>query len=65
METFEGRVDGTLVWPPRGERGFGYDPVFRADGYDITFGEMDPEDKHCISHRADAFRKLVDGCFLG
>ncbi len=63
METFEGFVHGTLVWPPRGTQGFGYDPVFQADGYTITFGEMDPDEKHRISHRADAFRKLVDGCF--
>jgi XTP/dITP diphosphohydrolase len=56
---FEGRVEGTLVWPPRGERGFGYDPVFVPDGYSETFGEMDPEAKHAISHRADAFKKLV------
>ncbi len=59
VESFEGRVDGTLVWPPRGDRGFGYDPMFTAAGRDITFGEMDPEEKHRISHRADAFRKLV------
>jgi XTP/dITP diphosphohydrolase len=58
-ETFEGRVDGTLVWPPRGDKGFGYDPMFVANGYDITFGEMDPDKKHSISHRANAFRKLV------
>ena len=63
METFEGFVFGSLVWPPRGEKGFGYDPMFAADGYDVTFGEMDAEEKHRISHRADAFRKLVDGCF--
>jgi XTP/dITP diphosphohydrolase len=63
METFEGRVDGTLVWPLRGDRGFGYDPMFVADGYDITFAEMDGDEKHRISHRADAFRKLIDGCF--
>ncbi|HFC04940.1 MAG TPA: RdgB/HAM1 family non-canonical purine NTP pyrophosphatase, partial [Rhizobiales bacterium] len=56
-EIYEGRVDGTLVWPPRGENGFGYDPVFLCDGYDITFGEMDPDAKHAISHRADAFKK--------
>lgn len=62
-ETFEGRVDGTLVWPPRGTLGFGYDPVFVADGTDITFGEMDPAEKHRISHRADAFRKLIAGSF--
>jgi XTP/dITP diphosphohydrolase len=64
-ETFEGRVDGTLVWPPRGERGFGYDPVFRPDGFDVTFGEMEPDAKHAISHRADAFAKLVANCFEG
>ena len=58
-ETFEGRVDGTLVWPPRGDRGFGYDPMFVAAGRSETFGEMDQEEKHRISHRADAFRKLV------
>ena len=58
-ETFEGRVDGTLAWPPRGDRGFGYDPIFVANGHDITFGEMDPDEKHSISHRAEAFRKLV------
>lgn len=60
---FEGRVDGELVWPPRGDKGFGYDPVFVANGYDITFGEMDPREKHGISHRAHAFRQLVDACF--
>jgi len=58
-EWFEGRVEGTLVWPPRGDRGFGYDPMFVPAGRDITFGEMDPAEKHRISHRADAFRKLV------
>jgi XTP/dITP diphosphohydrolase len=58
-ETFEGRVDGTLVWPPRGDRGFGYDPMFVAAGREQTFGEMAPDEKHRISHRADAFRKLV------
>ena len=58
-EWFEGRVEGVLVWPPRGERGFGYDPMFVPAGREQTFGEMDPADKHAISHRADAFRKLV------
>jgi XTP/dITP diphosphohydrolase len=58
-EAFEGRVDGKLVWPPRGDKGFGYDPMFVAAGYEETFGEMDPDQKHQISHRADAFRKLV------
>jgi XTP/dITP diphosphohydrolase len=62
-ELFEGRVDGTVVWPPRGDRGFGYDPMFVPDGRDLTFGEMDPAAKDAISHRADAFRKLVAACF--
>lgn len=59
VEWFEGRVDGTLVWPPRGEKGFGYDPMFLPDGGSETFGEMDQAKKHAISHRADAFRQLV------
>ena len=59
VETFEGRVNGTLVWPPRGDKGFGYDPMFVPAGYDQTFGEMDPAEKHKISHRARAFKKLV------
>ena len=59
IETFEGRVDGKLVWPPRGDKGFGYDPMFVPAGHEQTFGEMDPAEKHKISHRADAFRKLV------
>lgn len=58
-EAFEGRVDGTLAWPPRGDKGFGYDPIFVANGHDITFGEMEPADKHAISHRADAFAKFM------
>ncbi|WP_137788451.1 RdgB/HAM1 family non-canonical purine NTP pyrophosphatase [Sphingomonas sp. 3P27F8] len=62
-EWFEGRVDGTLVWPPRGDNGFGYDPMFLADGERETFGEMDQARKHAISHRADAFRQLVDAVF--
>ncbi len=61
--TVEGRVDGTLVWPPRGSNGFGYDPMFIADGYDQTFGEMDPALKHAIGHRADAFNQLLRACF--
>jgi XTP/dITP diphosphohydrolase len=63
VEWFEGRVDGTLVWPPRGERGFGYDPMFVPLGHEQTFGEMDPEAKHAMSHRADAFRQLVAAVF--
>jgi XTP/dITP diphosphohydrolase len=59
-EWFEGRVEGCLVWPPRGGNGFGYDPMFVPNGYDVTFGEMDPAEKHRISHRAAAFAKLVD-----
>ena len=59
VENFEGRVDGTLTWPPRGDKGFGYDPMFVPAGRDETFGEMDPAEKHKISHRADAFRKLA------
>ena len=64
-ESFEGRVAGTLVWPMRGENGFGYDPVFLPLGGDLTFGEMSPQAKHAISHRADAFAQLVAGCFGG
>ena len=63
VERFEGRVDGILVWPPRGEHGFGYDPMFQPLGHDISFGEMDPDAKHAMSHRADAFRKLVRAVF--
>lgn len=62
-ETFEGVVEGEMVWPPRGEHGFGYDPMFQPLGRAETFGEMDPAAKHEISHRADAFRKLVAACF--
>ena len=64
-ETFLGACAGRLVWPPRGERGFGYDPVFMAEGHEMTFGEMEPESKHTISHRADAFRQLVAACLEG
>lgn len=63
VESFEGRVYGTLVWPVRGNEGFGYDPMFQADGYDITFGEMEAVKKHDISHRASAFKKLINACF--
>jgi len=62
-EVFEGRVYGTISSEPRGKKGFGYDPIFVADGYDITFAEMEPEAKHTISHRADAFSQLVAACF--
>ena len=62
-EIFQGEVVGALIWPPRGKVGFGYDPVFVPDGHAQTFGEMEPERKHALSHRARAFEKLVDGCF--
>ncbi|SOD95633.1 RdgB/HAM1 family non-canonical purine NTP pyrophosphatase [Caenispirillum bisanense] len=62
-EVFEGKVNGELVWPPRGSRGFGYDPMFVPGGYDVTFGEMEPEKKHAMSHRARAFAQLVEACF--
>ena len=57
-ETFRGEVHGTLTWPPRGEMGFGYDPVFVPVGFDITFAELPPAEKHAMSHRAAAFEKL-------
>lgn len=62
-ETFEGTVRGHLTFPPRGGKGFGYDPIFVPAGRDVTFAEMDPGAKHAISHRADAFRQLVAACF--
>jgi XTP/dITP diphosphohydrolase len=60
---YEGRADGTLTWPPRGTMGFGYDPVFVPTGGSLTFAELQPEEKHRISHRADAFAKLVSEQF--
>ncbi|MFZ3358001.1 MAG: non-canonical purine NTP pyrophosphatase, partial [Xanthobacteraceae bacterium] len=69
LEEFEARVDGTLVWPPRGDRGFGYDPVFLPDGHKRSFGEMESDEKHGLpphgpglSHRARAFLKLAEAC---
>ena len=62
-ESFEGRVSGTLTFPPRGDRGFGYDPIFVPDGLSQTFGEMHEATKHRISHRARAFSQLVEACF--
>lgn len=59
---FEGKVHGQLVWPPRGGKGFGYDPMFLADGESLTFGEMEPLKKHAISHRARAFKLFVAAC---
>lgn len=64
-EAFQGEVHGNLVWPARGDRGFGYDPMFIPTGFDITFGEMDPDKKHGMSHRHHAFVQLVDACFKG
>ena len=62
-EVFPGVMKGEVVWPMRGSQGHGYDPIFQPEGYDQTFGEMDRWEKNKISHRADAFRKLVAGCF--
>jgi XTP/dITP diphosphohydrolase len=69
IEDFEAQVDGALVWPPRGDKGFGYDPMFLPDGHDRTFGEMSSEEKHGLpphgrglSHRARAFIKLAEAC---
>jgi len=68
-ETFEGRVEGTIVWPPRGQKGFGYDPIFLPNGFERTFGEMSAEEKHGLpprgrglSHRARAFLKFAERC---
>ncbi len=61
---FEGRCPGSLVWPPRGIKGFGYDPMFVAEGMSQTFAEIDPAEKHRISHRAVAFAKLVAACLV-
>ena len=62
-ESFEGKVFGHMIWPPRGDKGFGYDPTFIANGMNISFAEMQPRAKHAISHRAKAFKKLVEACF--
>ncbi len=63
VESFEGRVDGVLIWPTRGDKGFGYDALFVPEGYKKSFGEMEPDAKHAISHRAKAFAKLVSSVF--
>ncbi len=62
-EVFEGTVNGTLVWPIRGDLGHGYDPMFQPDGHEQTFAEMTADQKNAISHRADVFAKLITGCF--
>lgn len=64
IESFEGRVEGILSFPPKGDKGFGYDPIFVPNGYIETFAEMEPNQKHEISHRKDAFEKMVEACFL-
>lgn len=64
-EVFEGVMSGQLVWPIRGEHGFGYDPMFQPDGYDITCAQMDPAEKNKISHRGRAVAQFVQGCFGG
>lgn len=63
MESFEGQVHGSMIWPARGEKGFGYDPTFVPDGHDTTFAQMEASQKHAMSHRANAFQKLVAACF--
>ena len=62
-EVFEGVMPGQITWPMRGDQGHGYDPIFQPDGFEVTFGQMDRWEKNKISHRADAFRKLIAGCF--
>lgn len=63
LHTYEGKVDGEIVWPPRGKKGFGYDPIFQALGDTQTFAEIEPADKHAKSHRADAFSKFIKNWF--
>ncbi len=62
VETFEGKIEGNLIWPPRGGKGFGYDPMFVPEGESRTYGEIEPHEKHATSHRARAFAKLVREC---
>ena len=62
-ESYEGKVEGEIIWPPRGDKGFGYDPIFRAIGDTKTFAEIDPQEKHDKSHRADAFAKFLKDQF--
>lgn len=63
MESFDGKVFGELTWPMRGDKGFGYDPIFVPNGRTETFAEIEPAEKHAMSHRADAFKQLIDACF--
>ena len=62
IESFQGQVDGNITWPARGQNGFGYDAIFTPLGHQQTFGEMDPSDKHAMSHRANAFTQLLNAC---
>lgn len=62
VETFEGEIEGEIIWPPRGDQGFGYDPIFIPEGDTRTYAEIGPEEKHATSHRARAFAKLVEQC---
>lgn len=62
-EVFDGKIEGQVVWPMRGDQGHGYDPIFMPEGYDITLGEMDRWEKNRLSHRADAFAKMTSACF--
>ena len=64
IETFEGHLSGKIIWPPRGTKGFGYDPIFQKLGDTCTFGEIEPMEKQNISHRAIAFSKMLESCFL-
>jgi XTP/dITP diphosphohydrolase len=63
IHSYEGKVEGNIVWPPRGDKGFGYDPIFQALGDDLTFAEIEPNEKHAKSHRADAFAKFIKTWF--
>jgi len=63
VHTYEGKVEGKIVWPPRGRKGFGYDPIFQAQGDTLTFAQINPEEKHAKSHRADAFAKFIEVWF--
>lgn len=63
IQVYEGRVEGAITWPMRGEKGFGYDPIFVPEGHERTFAEMEPAEKHAMSHRAKAFAQMVEAVF--
>ncbi|MDD9901327.1 MAG: RdgB/HAM1 family non-canonical purine NTP pyrophosphatase [Alphaproteobacteria bacterium] len=63
VESVEGRMDGSIIWPPRGDFGHGYDPIFKPEGFDITYAEMPDDQKNSLSHRAIAFRMMMEKCF--